>query len=94
MYAAGTYNTLAPAVVAQDGTIYFGAAANLLALNADGTQKWSFATGSQIYGAPGIGDDGTIYVGSDDYKFYAIKTKAVKVSATATLTAKIGTSSK
>ncbi len=77
-FQAGRYNTLGPAVIAVDGTIYFGADANLIALNSDGTQKWSFTTGSQIYGAPAIGSDGTIFVGSDDYKFYAVNPDGTK----------------
>jgi hypothetical protein len=34
--------------------------------------KWSFTTGSAIHSSPAIGADGTIYVGSDDDKLYAI----------------------
>ena len=36
-------------------------------------QKWAFATGDAIKpSSPAIGSDGTIYVGSDDNKLYAI----------------------
>lgn len=35
-------------------------------------QKWAFATGSLIRSTPAIADDGTIYVGSNDSKLYAI----------------------
>jgi len=34
--------------------------------------KWSYATGGQFYSSPAIGSDGTIYVGSNDNKLYAI----------------------
>ena len=34
--------------------------------------RWSYATGGQIYSSPVIGRDGTIYVGSNDNKLYAI----------------------
>ena len=37
-----------------------------------GTVKWSYTTGSCITSSPAIGADGTIYVGSDDTKLYAI----------------------
>jgi len=36
------------------------------------TLKWRFTTGDAIWSSPAIGADGTIYVGSDDYKLYAI----------------------
>ena len=38
----------------------------------DGTMKWSFLTGSWVESSPALGMDGTIYVGSDDGKLYAI----------------------
>ena len=38
----------------------------------EGTLKWSFKTGGMVRSSPAIGSDGTIYVGSDDYKLYAI----------------------
>jgi outer membrane protein assembly factor BamB len=34
--------------------------------------KWSYTTGNSIYSSPAIGSDGTIYVGSEDNKLYAI----------------------
>ncbi len=37
-----------------------------------GTVKWTFDTGSEIFGAPAIGSDGTIYVTSNDHYLYAI----------------------
>lgn len=36
------------------------------------TEKWSVWTGGPIYSSPAIGEDGTIYVGSDDQKLYAV----------------------
>ncbi|MCX5888514.1 MAG: PQQ-binding-like beta-propeller repeat protein [Deltaproteobacteria bacterium] len=33
---------------------------------------WAFATGSSISSSPALGTDGTIYVGSDDNKLYAV----------------------
>jgi hypothetical protein len=36
----------------------------------NGTLKWKFGTGSYIFGNPSIGEDGTVYIGSD--KLYAI----------------------
>ena len=34
--------------------------------------KWRFKTGHCVYSSPAIGEDGTIYVGADDYYLYAI----------------------
>ena len=39
-----------------------------------GTPIWEFKTGSVVFSSPAIGSDGTVYVGSDDNKLYAIKT--------------------
>ncbi len=39
-----------------------------------GTVLWEFETGGGVYSSPAIGSDGTVYVGSDDGKLYAIKT--------------------
>ena len=41
-----------------------------------GTVLWEFETGHAIWSSsPAIGSDGTVYVGSHDYKFYAINGK-------------------
>ncbi len=37
-----------------------------------GTLKWSYTTGGPIISSPAIGADGTIYVGSEDYRLYAV----------------------
>ena len=39
-----------------------------------GTVLWEFETGRSVWPSPAIGSDGTVYVGSDDEKLYAIKT--------------------
>jgi outer membrane protein assembly factor BamB len=39
---------------------------------ATAAQKWAFTTGNKIWSSPAIGADGTIYLGSNDKKFYAI----------------------
>ena len=38
----------------------------------NGTEKWNFKTGHDIRSSPAIGSDGTIYMGSQDTKLYAI----------------------
>jgi hypothetical protein len=43
------------------------------------TQKrflWEFETGGAVHSSPAIGSDGTVYVGSDDKKLYAINGKS------------------
>ena len=39
-----------------------------------GVKLWEFETGGQVHSSPAIGSDGTVYVGSQDEKLYAIKT--------------------
>ncbi len=39
-----------------------------------GTVLWEFETGGRVWSSPAIGSDGTVYVGSEDNKLYAIKT--------------------
>jgi outer membrane protein assembly factor BamB len=56
-----------------DGTIYVGSNDNnLYAINPDGTEKWSYPTGSDVNSPPAVGSDGTIYFGSHDNKVYAL----------------------
>ena len=43
-----------------------------------GTKKWEFVTGSGVYSCPAIGNDGTVYVGSNDNKLYAINPDGTK----------------
>ena len=46
--------------------------------SAEGEQKWAFSAGGSIYSSPAVGPDGTIYVGSDDKKVYAIQPNGTK----------------
>ncbi len=43
-----------------------------------GNLKWSFETGHHVISSPAINFDGTIYVGSDDKKLYAIHPNGTK----------------
>ena len=38
------------------------------------TVLWEFKTAGEVFSSPAIGPDGTVYVGSQDNKLYAIKT--------------------
>jgi outer membrane protein assembly factor BamB len=61
-------------VVAKDGTIYIGSSASdeLVALNSDGSEKWTFQSEGDVNYAPAIASDGTIYFGCTDGVFYAV----------------------
>ena len=50
------------------------AAAEKFANSKPGTVLWEFETGGNVWSSPAIGSDGTVYVGSDDKKLYALKT--------------------
>jgi len=41
-----------------------------------GTVLWEFETGFRVISSPAIGPDGTVYVGSDDFKVYALDGKS------------------
>ncbi len=64
---------IAPAVVGQDGAIYFGSKASIFyALNPNGTERWRVTLGGAIHFSANIGSDGTIYVVAQDCRLYAI----------------------
>lgn len=68
---------MTPPALGADGTVYFGdEAARLYAVNADGTERWTFNAYAELgpwgetnflFCAPAVGGDGTIYVGSGGY---------------------------
>ena len=60
-------------VLGGDGTIYVGGTdAAMHAFAADGTPRWSVATGGTVFEPGAIGLDGTLYVVSTDGNLYAI----------------------
>jgi len=42
-----------------------------------GKMLWEFETGERVHSSPAIGSDGTVYIGSEDNKLYAIKTESL-----------------
>jgi outer membrane protein assembly factor BamB/predicted transcriptional regulator len=46
--------------------------------NNNGQQQWAFTTGGPVRSSPAIGSDGTIYVGSNDGKVYALNPNGTK----------------
>ena len=59
-------------VIGSDGTIYITAEGNLLALDRDGSERWSYEVGTG-YSTPAIGNDGTIFVMTNYNGLYAIR---------------------
>jgi len=67
-----------------DGTIYVGSShveyveseiessGKVYSLDPNGSLKWSYQTGGAVNSSPAIATDGTIYIGSDDGKIYAL----------------------
>jgi alpha-tubulin suppressor-like RCC1 family protein len=65
--------TSGTALSADHTTVYLRSGSNLEAIDAStGASKWSYATPAAINTDPGVGEDGTIYVGASDDKIYAI----------------------
>jgi outer membrane protein assembly factor BamB len=64
----------ADAAVTADGRTIYAAShdGHLYALGGDGARLWAFDTGGKIWSAPAIGPDGTIYVGSDSDRLFAV----------------------
>ena len=61
-------------LVTEDGlVIYGGYDGHVRAVSAqDGTERWQVAIGADVDGSPVAGPDGTIYIGADDGKLYAL----------------------
>ena len=68
------------AVIAGDGTVYFGAGtfeagqtdSSLYALNADGSLKWRFHANGGVFSSPAIGPDDGLYFSVLDGSIYAV----------------------
>jgi hypothetical protein len=53
--------------------VYVGSYHNIYAINATtGDLKWMYTTGGGVESSPALGPDGTVFVGSNDKKIYAI----------------------
>ena len=73
-----TFQTGAPvqsAPVVNHGVLYFGSLDTYVyALNATtGAGLWSYKTGLYVSCVPAVDDEGTVYVGSYDHSFYALR---------------------
>lgn len=67
------HDVRAEPMICSDGSVIVrGAYGALTVLNADGTTRWLRNLGSTATAAPGIGDDGTIYCGTNTNLLYAL----------------------
>ncbi len=64
--------------IGADGTVYFGICGpgydigRVYAVNPDGTEKWHQDVGDYVYSTAAIGEDGTVYITSNDQYLYAL----------------------
>jgi outer membrane protein assembly factor BamB len=79
-HAIGIYAS--PPAVGDDGKIYVGGLSNLTAINPDGEGHYLFSAPSgwpgtapaqRVFSAPAVTDDGTVFVGSNTDRFFAIE---------------------
>jgi outer membrane protein assembly factor BamB len=74
--------------IASDGTIYIGlsigavGADDLMALNSNGTLKWSIDIGSSVLSSPALAADGTLYVGTGMASADSLGVKALNEDGT------------
>jgi len=66
------YGIQSPALIDGDGFIYFGSRDHhVYCLDPNGSLVWKYKTGDQVDAGPILGDNGTLYIGSDDGRIYA-----------------------
>ncbi len=70
-YSTGGQDVRAQAAIDADGNIYVGTKANqqsyFFKLSADGEEAWRVDVGADMYSSPSLGDDGRVYVGSENW---------------------------
>jgi len=59
-------------VIARDGKIVFACGRTLFAVRPGGDVAWRFSARAKIYAAPALLDDGTVVVGAQDHRAYAV----------------------
>jgi outer membrane protein assembly factor BamB len=60
------------ASIAPDGTIYFGSGIDVFAVTSSGVQKWQAQLNGDVYVAPVVGWDGTVYAFESGTEFVAL----------------------
>ena len=64
-----------------DGTVYIASGTKVYALDAaSGTPRWTHTTGGHVFSSPAV-VDGTVYIGSNDNKVYALDAATGRASA-------------
>jgi outer membrane protein assembly factor BamB len=59
-------------VLARDGTIVFAAGRRAYGVTPQGFVKWRFAAKRKVFTSPAVGDDGRVFLGSQDHHAYAL----------------------
>jgi outer membrane protein assembly factor BamB len=67
---AGSYTVI---ITNAFGSVTSQVAMLTLKTGASGTKRWEFAAGAEVVSSPAIGADGTVYVGCNDGKVYALE---------------------
>ncbi len=68
-----TEKFVAPLIISEDGTIYFGSTTNIFyAINPNGSVRWRLKLEGPVRYSANIGSDGTIYVAAQDCNLYAV----------------------
>lgn len=66
------YGIQSGALVDGEGFVYFGGRDHFVyCLSPEGKLVWKYETGDQVDSNPVLGQDGTLYIGSDDKRLYA-----------------------
>lgn len=63
---------VSPASINAEGVIYVGTPQGLVALNPNGSKKWTASIGNASYSVPAIDRDGTIFESSANQQLYSI----------------------
>jgi|GEM_PF-739522 len=59
-------------IVGPDGVIYVGGGSKLYAITSSGQERWEYDAGTSITSIPAVSVDGTIYIGTETGRIYAI----------------------
>jgi len=70
-WSIGVKTSSSPAVD-EHGNVYFGSQNYVRSVTRKGELRWSFDTGDWVASSPAIGADGTVYVGVEDGRLFAL----------------------
>jgi hypothetical protein len=69
----GTWIESSPAVTSAGEVYFHHNSEGLVALDANGHERWIAPGLGESWNSPTIGPDGTVYIGNSDYHFYAVR---------------------